>query len=132
MGVHNRITAEKYKQLKAELHSPVDDDIAIAKYGLSRTTCRMVRNTANYAEYCERRFRYHGNPQARYAARSTVRSQVGAVGIPKPKPEVVASNKAENAVEREMREASATIRTLLFLMVIIMAVLITLLVWRVQ
>lgn len=65
MGVYNRITEEKYNQLKQVLKSPADDAEVKKKYQVGRTTCQNVRNTKNYQEYCERVFRFHGHPKAK-------------------------------------------------------------------
>lgn len=63
MGAHNRITEEKYKEIKKDCKLPSDDIFVMEKHKVSQTTVRYVRNTANYQEYCERVFRYHGHPK---------------------------------------------------------------------
>lgn len=81
MGSHNRITEEKYKTLKSKLKSPADDARVVKQFGVSLTVCRMVRNTNSYAEYCERRFRYHGNPNKKRPATHEPRRQEA---VPRP------------------------------------------------
>lgn len=63
MGVHNRISEDKYYQIKAVTKVPADDAATMKKFGVGASTCRTVRNTADYQEYCERVFRYHGHPK---------------------------------------------------------------------
>lgn len=63
MGLHNRITRERYKKIKTCLKKPEDDIKAVEVYGISYTTARQIRNTKDYDEYCERVFRYHGHPK---------------------------------------------------------------------
>ena len=65
MGSHNRITREKYNKIKQACNAPADDAKVMQKFGISQTTCRQIRNTEDYQEYCERVFRYHGHPVRR-------------------------------------------------------------------
>lgn len=62
MGVHNRISENKYNAMKRATKSPADDANTMRAFGVGASTVRNVRNTANYQEYCERVFRYHGHP----------------------------------------------------------------------
>lgn len=59
MGVHNRITEAKYKQIKAVLKVPADDKKAMKKFGVGATTCRNIRLTKNYLEYSMRVYKNH-------------------------------------------------------------------------
>lgn len=59
MGVHNRITESKYKQIKAVLKVPADDKKAMKKFGVGATTCRNIRLTKNYLEYSMRVSKSH-------------------------------------------------------------------------
>lgn len=71
MGLHNRITKDKYNQIKRFLNENKSkfkktenlDEAACKKFGISRSSARSIRNTKDYAEYCERVFRYHGHPK---------------------------------------------------------------------
>lgn len=51
MGIHNRITAERYHQIKAELHSAKDDKTIMEKYDIGATTAWLIRNTSSFYEY---------------------------------------------------------------------------------
>ena len=51
MGMHNRITKERYDKAKVELKSPKDDKRVMKKYGFGETTARRIRNTDNFYEY---------------------------------------------------------------------------------
>lgn len=51
MGAHNRITRQKYQQIKAELAAPKDDKRVMRKYGISQSTARSIRNSDNYDYY---------------------------------------------------------------------------------
>lgn len=62
MGVHNRISENKYNAMKRVTKVPADDHRTMELFGVGASTCRNVRNTENYQEYCERVFRYHGHP----------------------------------------------------------------------
>lgn len=62
MGVHNRISENKYNAMKRVTRVPADDHRTMKLFGVGASTCRNVRNTENYQEYCERVFRYHGHP----------------------------------------------------------------------
>lgn len=62
MGVHNRISETKYQQIKKMLKTPADDPKAMKTFGICAATARNIRNTADYQKYCERVFRYHGDP----------------------------------------------------------------------
>ena len=127
MGSHNCITMKKYKTLKQVLKTPADDASAVRKFGVSKTTCRMVRNTADYAEYCERRFRYHGNPAGGKKSRSQDQLQDYP---PMLRPKVEGVTRAEihkiagsdDLVKRELTETSATVRHLLVAAVVSMIV----------
>ena len=70
MGTHNRITKTRYNQIKKNLKTPADDANAMREFGICATSCRNIRLTKNYDEYCERVFRYHGHPKgtSRYQA----------------------------------------------------------------
>lgn len=57
------ISKARYNEIKKYLHAPADDAGVMKKFGISQTTTRDIRNTRDYAEYCERRFRYHGYPK---------------------------------------------------------------------
>lgn len=57
------ISKAKYDEIKKYLHVPADDAGVMKKFSISQTTTRDIRNTKDYAEYCERRFRYHGYPK---------------------------------------------------------------------
>ena len=57
------ISKAKYDEIKKYLKVPADDAGVMKKFGISHTTTRDIRNTRDYAEYCERRFRYHGYPK---------------------------------------------------------------------
>lgn len=63
MGVHNRITEDKYNRIKKMLHTPADDERVMGIFEIGKSTCQNIRRTANYSEYCERVFRFHGNPK---------------------------------------------------------------------
>lgn len=65
MGVHNRISENKYNAMKRVTKTPADDKNTMRAFKVSASTCRNVRNTANYQEYCERVFRYHGYPKTK-------------------------------------------------------------------
>lgn len=65
MGVHNRISENKYNAMKRVTKVPADDANTMRAFGVGASTCRNVRNTANYQEYCERVFRYHGHPHGK-------------------------------------------------------------------
>lgn len=71
MGTHNRITEERYRQMKELLKAPADDRVIAQTFGVSTSTCRNVRNTKDYAEYCERVFRYHGHPRGENSRSTT-------------------------------------------------------------
>ena len=51
MGVHNKITRERYEKIKAECKSPKDDCKVIEKYKISQTTARYIRNSKDYRHY---------------------------------------------------------------------------------
>lgn len=59
------ITPELYAELKAQLHSPADDENVRMIYGISDTTCRAIRNTKSYSDYRERVNRRHSNQNMR-------------------------------------------------------------------
>ena len=70
MGTQNRVTEEKYKQIKAfvteqELKGKMMSQIDAAvekKFGFKQSTSQNIRRTKDYQGYCERVFRFHGNP----------------------------------------------------------------------
>lgn len=74
MGLHNRITKKKYDKMKTYSNrclaigttptSAVDARVS-EKFGVSASTARNIRLTGDYQRYCERVFRYHGNPGRR-------------------------------------------------------------------
>ena len=64
-GANNRITEERYNAIKAVCKTPADDERTMEKHNVSRSTCRQIRNTADYQEYCARVFRYRGYPKRR-------------------------------------------------------------------
>lgn len=63
MGLHNRITEERFKAIKKDCSTPFDDPFVAEKHDVGLTTVRNIRNSTNYQEYCERVFRYHGHPK---------------------------------------------------------------------
>ncbi|MBR0403108.1 hypothetical protein IJI55_00950 [Candidatus Saccharibacteria bacterium] len=69
MGLHNRITEEKYNEIKKYINSrkavkelQVLDNIVAKTFGIGLTSARNIRLTDNYQAYCERVFRFHGHP----------------------------------------------------------------------
>lgn len=62
MGVHNRITEDKFKQIKALAKEPQTDDLIAGRFSVSRSTVRNIRLSKDYQRYCERVFRFHGHP----------------------------------------------------------------------
>lgn len=78
------ISKTRYNEIKKYLHDPADDAGVMKKFGISQTTTRDIRNTRDYAEYCERRFRYHGYPKrAKYNAEPKT-SEVKGASAPTP------------------------------------------------
>ena len=55
----NCVTPELYAELKAKLTCPSDDNKVKREYKISDTTCRNIRNTANYEEYRARLKKNH-------------------------------------------------------------------------
>ena len=78
MGANNKITKERYNAAKKWLHTPADDEKVAKRFDFSVRTSRMIRNTKNYEEYLEQRFRYHGHPRKQAQSSSTKRHE-GAV-----------------------------------------------------
>lgn len=46
-----KITLEKYNQIKKLCKKPSDDYRVMKKFKISKSTAQKIRNTANYAEY---------------------------------------------------------------------------------
>lgn len=81
MGVHNRITQQKYTNIKKAIKQDdagkyayiEDQDRDIGKrFGVSKTTIRNIRNTDNYQTYCEKIFRFHGHPRTKHISEDEV------------------------------------------------------------
>lgn len=51
MGVHNRITRDKYQQIKADCKTPKDYQRVMRKYHISKTTVKCIHNSENYDFY---------------------------------------------------------------------------------
>lgn len=77
MGVHNRITKQKYNSMKKYLKKPSDDPTVAEKFGVGLTTCRNVRRTKDYNAYLERVFRFHGNPRGHKCSGSKKKARKG-------------------------------------------------------
>lgn len=65
MGTHNRITKEKFAEIKGKVKEPKDDVAIAEELGVGESTVRNVRLSKDYQAYCERVFRFHGNPGKR-------------------------------------------------------------------
>lgn len=46
-----KITLEKYNNIKKMTKKPSDDAIVMKKFGIGKTTAQLIRRTANFAEY---------------------------------------------------------------------------------
>ena len=53
MGIHNKITRDKYYEMKALLKSPKDDEKVIRQFRISQTTVRFIRNSPSYEFYAD-------------------------------------------------------------------------------
>lgn len=82
MATYNKIDQTRYLEIKAEIeklkaHSYdklADLDKTVADTcGVGTTTARNVRNTPDFQAYCERVFRYNGNPRKTTPARRVIR-----------------------------------------------------------
>lgn len=65
MGIHNRITKEKFSQIKKEVSTPSEDVAVAKKFEVGGCTVRNIRLSKDYQEYCERVFRFHGFPKGK-------------------------------------------------------------------
>lgn len=70
MGLQNRITENKYNNIKKamvswgkkfETNTELDEAIC-EEFGIGMSSARNIRLTKNYQAYCERVFRFHGHP----------------------------------------------------------------------
>lgn len=61
MSNSNAVTREEYDKIKPKLKSY--SDCKDSRFGRCPATLLKIKNTANYDEYLERTFRYHGNPR---------------------------------------------------------------------
>lgn len=96
MGAQNRITKDKYNQIKAFLDQNAKnynktanlDEAACKKFGIGDTTSRAIRNTEDYVAYCERKFRFHGNPKKKTPAKRPVTAKFPPLGkLPRKNPD---------------------------------------------
>lgn len=51
MGMHNRITAERFHLIKAALADGMSEAAVMARYDIKRTTMRYIQKSVNYYEY---------------------------------------------------------------------------------
>lgn len=65
MGTHNRITKEKYQNIKTKAKRPEQDAELAKEFEVSISTIRNIRRTKNYEAYLERVLRFHGNPKSK-------------------------------------------------------------------
>lgn len=61
MGVHNRITEEKFNRIKPYAKESALDREVAKTFGVGRTTVRNIRLSKDYEAYCKRVFRFHQN-----------------------------------------------------------------------
>ncbi len=67
------VTSELYDELKTKLHRPSDDRKVMREYKIGASTCRTIRNTADYSEYRERIDRRREKDKATRQLESIVR-----------------------------------------------------------
>lgn len=86
MGLHNRITEDKYNKIKKYINSKkavkelrVLDNAVVEAFGIGLSSARNIRLTDNYQAYCERVFRFHGHPgkKAKPAAKEAQPEELG-------------------------------------------------------
>lgn len=51
MGMHNPITAERFKIIKAALAGGMDDDAVMRRYEIKKTTLRYIKKSVTFYEY---------------------------------------------------------------------------------
>ena len=104
------ISKAKYDEIKKYLHVPADDAGVMKKFNISQTTTRDIRNTRDYGEYCERRFRYHGYPKRPKMNNAEPKTIKGACTIPDTKgmPMVILSS---TQVESEPKKDNTSLLT---------------------
>lgn len=132
-----RITKERYDEIKKHLKVPADDAGVMAKFDIGKTTTRYIRNTKDYQEYCEKVFRFHGNPRKRGHNDSKASGQQRAVTEKRVEPEPLTigfelyeptERKLDSfeAMEGEMKSLRAYLFTMVFLPFFVTAVVIVL------
>lgn len=51
MGMHNRISPERFHIIKASISEGMGDNTAMAKYGIKKTTLNYIKKSTNFYEY---------------------------------------------------------------------------------
>lgn len=116
MGSSNKITREKYYMIKKMLKVPSDDAKVIEMGLCGASSCRNIRNTKNYKEYCERVYKCNHHKDAKKAR------------VPKKKHLELRGDeffKSDQWIREEYEEARRSMNMLAMVFCVILAILIT-------